>query len=77
MGQAGAILTAREQSPCFLAELDGVPGAAGGLCLHDGVALFAGAATVPEMRRRGLQGRRDCWSGGGCAMRTSMDAIWR
>jgi GNAT superfamily N-acetyltransferase len=54
--QAGAIVTAREHSPCFVAQLDGVPGAAGGLCLHEGVALFAGAATVPEMRRRGLQG---------------------
>jgi len=28
----------------------------GGLSLYEGVALFAGAATVPEMRRRGLQG---------------------
>lgn len=55
MERVGAILVAREQSPCFLAEIDGVPGAAGGLCLHQGVALFAGAATVPEMRRRGLQ----------------------
>jgi GNAT superfamily N-acetyltransferase len=26
------------------------------LSLHEGVALFAGAAAVPEMRRRGLQG---------------------
>jgi GNAT superfamily N-acetyltransferase len=52
----GAILTAREQSPCFLAELEGKPGAAGGLVVQEGVALFAGAATVPEMRRRGLQG---------------------
>ena len=39
----------------FIAELDGKPGAAGALCLHDGVALFAGASTIPEMRRRGLQ----------------------
>src|SRR5271166_1551713 len=53
--QFTAISSAREQSPCFLAELDGQPGAAGSLCIHDGVALFAGAATVPEMRRRGLQ----------------------
>ncbi len=52
----GAISAARERCPCFLAELDGTPGAAGALCLHDGVALFAGAATVPESRRRGLQG---------------------
>lgn len=29
--------------------------AAAALSLHDGVALFAGAATVPEHRRRGLQ----------------------
>ena len=54
--QSGVLLAAREQSPCFLAELDGVPGAAGALVLHRGVALFGGAATVPEMRRRGLQG---------------------
>jgi len=51
----GAIVSAREDSPCFLAEYDGQPGAAGVLCLHDGVALFGGAATVPEFRRRGLQ----------------------
>jgi GNAT superfamily N-acetyltransferase len=50
-----AIVTAREQSPAFLAEIDGVPGAAGSLTMHDGVALFGGAATVPELRRRGLQ----------------------
>jgi GNAT superfamily N-acetyltransferase len=25
------------------------------LCLHDGVALFSGSATLPTMRRRGLQ----------------------
>jgi GNAT superfamily N-acetyltransferase len=50
-----AIAAGREQSLCFLAELDGTPGAAGALCIHDGVALFAGSATVPEMRRRGLQ----------------------
>jgi GNAT superfamily N-acetyltransferase len=50
-----AISSAREQSPCFLAEFDGQPGAAGSLCIHNGVALFAGAATIPSMRRRGLQ----------------------
>ncbi len=54
--QMGALMVARAQSPCFLAELDGVAGAAGGLSLHEGVALFAGAATAPEMRRKGLQG---------------------
>ena len=53
--QTTAISTARDQSPCFLAEFDGQPGAAGSICIHNGVALFAGAATIPEMRRRGLQ----------------------
>jgi GNAT superfamily N-acetyltransferase len=49
------LISVRVQSPCFLAEVDGQPGAAGALCIHEGVALFAGAATVPELRRRGLQ----------------------
>ena len=53
--QMGAIIVARQQSPCFLAELDGIPGAAGALIVHEGVALFGGAATVPELRQRGLQ----------------------
>ncbi len=53
--QSGVIMAAREHSPCFLAELDGLPGAAGALILREGVALFGGAATVPELRRRGLQ----------------------
>ncbi len=55
MHELGSVITAREHSPCFLAEWDGVPGAAGVLCLHQGVALFGGAATVPAFRRRGLQ----------------------
>jgi len=53
--QSGAISSAREQSLCFLGEIDDRPGAAGALCIHEGVALFAGSATVPELRRRGLQ----------------------
>jgi len=51
----GAIAAARTGSLCFLAELDGQPGAAGVLCIHEGVALFGGASTVPALRRRGLQ----------------------
>jgi hypothetical protein len=51
----GAVCVARQNSPCFIAEIDGVPGAAGTLILHEGVALFGGAATCPELRRRGLQ----------------------
>lgn len=53
--QVGTISSAREQSLCFLAEIQGKPGAAAVLCLHDGIALFGGSATVPEMRRQGLQ----------------------
>lgn len=53
--QQGPVSSARKQSVCFLAELDGKPGAAGVLCLHEGIALFGGSATVPELRRRGLQ----------------------
>jgi hypothetical protein len=53
--QFGALAFAREQSVNFIAELDGKPGATGTLCLHGGVALFAGASTIPEMRRCGLQ----------------------
>ncbi len=51
----GVISAGREHSPSFLAELHGEPGATGSLFLHGGVALFAGAATAPEMRCRGLQ----------------------
>ncbi len=52
----GSVMTGREHSVCFLAELNGVPGAAGALTMSDGVALFAGASTIPAMHRRGLQG---------------------
>jgi GNAT superfamily N-acetyltransferase len=53
--QMGILCMARGNSPCFLAEIDGEPAAAGCLSIHEGVALFAGAATVPRFRRRGLQ----------------------
>jgi GNAT superfamily N-acetyltransferase len=53
--QFGGLAADREHCVSFLAELDGEPGGAGALCLHEGVALFGGASTVPEMRQRGLQ----------------------
>jgi GNAT superfamily N-acetyltransferase len=53
--QFGKISSARLQSVYFLAELDGKPGAAGVLCMHDGVALLGGSSTIPVLRRRGLQ----------------------
>ncbi len=39
----------------FIAELDGQAVACGSLSIRDGVALFAGASTVPAFRRRGAQ----------------------
>jgi GNAT superfamily N-acetyltransferase len=39
----------------FLAELDGRPISAGMLFIYDGVALLAGASTIPEGRKRGAQ----------------------
>ena len=55
LGEFGSVAFAREHAVNFVADLDGQAGAAGALTLHEGVALFAGAATIPEMRRRGLQ----------------------
>jgi hypothetical protein len=51
----GAVNAARPGSRSFLAELDGQPLAAGGLSLFDGVAVLAGASTVPEGRKQGGQ----------------------
>jgi GNAT superfamily N-acetyltransferase len=45
----------RPDALSFLAELDGQPVATGALCICDGVALLAGASTVPEWRRNGAQ----------------------
>lgn len=40
---------------CFVAELNREAIAAAALFMHDGVALLAGASTVPEGRRKGAQ----------------------
>jgi GNAT superfamily N-acetyltransferase len=47
--------TKRADALSFLAELDGSPVATGALCICEGVALLAGASTVPEARGRGAQ----------------------
>ena len=54
--EVGKISCARKDTFCFLAEIDDQPSAAGVLCVHNGIALLGGAATVSEFRRRGLQG---------------------
>lgn len=53
--QFGALAALSQATSCFLAEWEGTPAAAGVLILHEGVALFGGAATVFEYRRKGLQ----------------------
>ena len=39
----------------FLAEIDGVPAGGGMMSIHQGVASFGGAGTLPEFRNRGVQ----------------------
>ena len=53
-GLAGVIASTEGTSP-FLVEFDGRAIATGALAIRDGVALFAGASTVPEYRRQGAQ----------------------
>jgi GNAT superfamily N-acetyltransferase len=55
LADVGRINTVREQNHCFLAELDGALVAAGAMNVWEGVALLAGASTVPAFRRRGAQ----------------------
>jgi GNAT superfamily N-acetyltransferase len=53
--ELGPISTQREDGVSFLAELDGQPVAAAALSLSGGVALLAGACTIPEARKQGAQ----------------------
>lgn len=43
-----------EESLAFLAMVDGQPAGGGGVFFHRGVALLAGAATLPPFRNRGV-----------------------
>lgn len=49
------VAAARQDALSFLAELENQPIAAGALVIHEGVALLAGASTIPEWRHRGAQ----------------------
>lgn len=49
------VSTRRANAPSFIAELEGRAVATGALSIFEGVALLAGASTVPEARRRGAQ----------------------
>lgn len=49
------IVAARQGALSFLAELERRPIAAGAMFIHDGVAVLAGASTIPAARRQGAQ----------------------
>ncbi len=53
--EMGILQAHREHSVSFLAFYEGTPAAAGALTIHEGIALFAGASTLPIYRRKGLQ----------------------
>lgn len=55
LADLGRIHEHRRDAVSFLAEIDGAPVAAAALALHGGVAILAGACTLPEARRRGAQ----------------------
>lgn len=51
----GGVTAASEGITPFFAELEGEPVGTGSLSLREGVALFAGASTLPASRNRGVQ----------------------
>jgi hypothetical protein len=53
--ELGLLTTKKSEGLSFLAELDGQPIATGAMSICDGVALLAGASTIPEARNQGAQ----------------------
>jgi hypothetical protein len=53
--EIGRINAKRTDTHLFFAELDGQPIATGVLSVSEGVALLAGASTIPEGRKQGAQ----------------------
>lgn len=51
----GAVITRARGAYCFLAEIDKHPIAAAALNVQNGIALLAGASTIPQARRQGAQ----------------------
>jgi GNAT superfamily N-acetyltransferase len=49
-----AAILEMEHASAFLAEVDGQPAGGGAVLVHRGVALLAGAATLPPYRNRGV-----------------------
>jgi hypothetical protein len=55
VGELARVMATRPDIALFLAEMDGRAIAAGTLSICEGVALLAGASTIPPARRRGAQ----------------------
>ena len=55
MRNFGLIMGSSRGVSCFAAEIDGVIAGTGAMAVHDGVALLAGASTMPAYRGRGAQ----------------------
>jgi GNAT superfamily N-acetyltransferase len=55
MRDIGEVSCERADAACFLAEWHGRAVATGVLAMHEGVALLAGASTIPSARRHGAQ----------------------
>ena len=55
MRELATVSAASRSHVAFLAEIDQVAVAAGGLAMNEGVALLAGASTMPSARRQGAQ----------------------
>jgi len=55
MLEMSRVVAAAKGNVLFLAELNGQAAGAAGLSIHEGVALFAGASTIPASRRQGVQ----------------------
>lgn len=55
LNEMGEVNAVRTDVKLFLAELEGHAIAAGLLSIHEGVALLAGASTIPSGRRHGAQ----------------------
>ncbi len=51
----GAAIVQKTNTQAFLAEIDGAPVAAASISIHNGVALLAGASTIPHARKKGAQ----------------------
>lgn len=55
MNDIGRVMARARGTHLFIAEIEGRPVATGAMAIHDGVALLAGASTVPSERNRGAQ----------------------